>query len=123
MTKIERVKKVCKWLIFYGFAENDKELAEKLGYSKSSFSQIMNEKVPLSNKFIDNLCSANKNLNKIWIEKNEGTLFTNLESDTCLNYKELAEARQEIIDGLKYKIENLERENLELKIQSGYPRT
>lgn len=123
MTKIERVKKVCKWLIFYGFAENDKELAEKLGYSKSSFSQIMNEKVPLSNKFIDNLCSANKNLNKIWIEKNEGTLFTNLESDTCLNYKDLAEARQEIIDGLKYKIDILERDNQELKIQRGYPRT
>jgi transcriptional regulator with XRE-family HTH domain len=122
MTKIERVKKVCKWLIFYGFAENDKELAEKLGYSKSSFSQIMNEKVPLSNKFIDNLCSANKNLNKIWIEKSEGTLFTNLENDTYLNYKNLAEARQEIIDGLKYKIDILERENRELRIQRGYPR-
>ena len=123
MTKIDRVKKVCKWLIFYGFAENDKELAEKLGYSKSSFSQIMNEKVPLSNKFIDNLCSANKNLNKIWIEKSEGTLFTNLENDTYLNYKNLAEARQEIIDGLKYKIDILERENRELRIQRGYPRT
>ena len=119
MTKIDRVKKVCKWLIFYGFAENDKELAEKLGYSKSSFSQIMNEKVPLSNKFIDNLCSANKNLNKIWIEKSEGSLFTEEENDKHINYKNLAEARQEIIDGLKYKIENLEIENRKLRIQKG----
>lgn len=120
MTRIDRVKKVCKWLIFYGFAENDKELAEKLGYSKSSFSQIMNEKVPLSNKFIDNLCSANKNINKNWILESEGSFFKDKKNDKELNYKKLAEAREEIINGLKYKIENLERENIELRKQKGF---
>lgn len=28
MTKIERVRKLCKWLIYDGFADNDTELAK-----------------------------------------------------------------------------------------------
>ncbi|WP_281233462.1 LexA family transcriptional regulator [Flavobacterium gelatinilyticum] len=75
MTKIERVKKLSKWLIFDGFADNDADLAKKLGYSKSSFSQIINEKVPLSAKFIETLCNANKNINKVWITELKGTML------------------------------------------------
>lgn len=75
MTKIERVKKLSKWLIFDGFADNDADLAKKLGYSKSSFSQIMNEKVPLSTKFIETLCNANENINKVWITDLKGTML------------------------------------------------
>ncbi|MDA6072051.1 LexA family transcriptional regulator [Flavobacterium sp. AC] len=75
MTKIERVKKLSKWLIFDGFADNDADLAKKLGYSKSSFSQIINEKVPLSTKFIETLCNANENINKVWITDLKGTML------------------------------------------------
>lgn len=75
MTRIERVKKLCKWLIFDGFAENDSNLAEKLGYTKSSFSQIINEKVPLSDKFIETLCSVNDNINKVWIYEGKGNML------------------------------------------------
>lgn len=81
MTKIERVKKLCKWLIYDGFADNDKELAEKIGYTKSSFSQILNEKVPLSDKFIDKLCAANENINKVWVSRGEGEILKNYLSD------------------------------------------
>ncbi|MEO6176979.1 MAG: S24 family peptidase [Flavobacterium circumlabens] len=75
MTRIERVRKLSKWLIFDGFADNDADLAKKLGYSKSSFSQIMNEKVPLSNKFIETLCNANENINKVWIVELKGSML------------------------------------------------
>lgn len=75
MTKIERVRKLCKWLIFDGFAESDSDLATKLGYTKSSFSQIINEKVPLSDKFIDKLCAVDDNINKVWILNGIGTLL------------------------------------------------
>lgn len=77
MTKIERVRKLSKWLIFDGFADNDADLAKKLGYSKSSFSQIINEKVPLSTKFIETLCNANENINKVWITDLKGTMLKN----------------------------------------------
>jgi phage repressor protein C with HTH and peptisase S24 domain len=78
MTKIERVKKLCKWLIYDGYAESDSDLATKLGYTKSSFSQIINEKVPLSDKFIDKLCATSKNINKVWVLNEIGTLLKDL---------------------------------------------
>lgn len=81
MTKIERVRKLCKWLIYDGFADNDKDLAEKVGYTKSSFSQILNEKVPLSDKFIDKLCSVNENINKVWVLRGEGEILKSYRSD------------------------------------------
>ena len=47
MTETQRIKKVINWLVFMEYAENERELAEKLGYTISSFSQIVNGKVPL----------------------------------------------------------------------------
>ena len=52
MTENQRIKKAINWLIFQGVAESEKELADLLGYTKSSFSQIVNGKVPLSEKFV-----------------------------------------------------------------------
>ncbi len=75
MSNIQRVKKLCKWLIYQEFADNDKELALLLGYTKSSFSQIINEKVSLSDKFIDKICEVDKNVNKVWIRTGKGDMF------------------------------------------------
>ena len=72
---LQRLKKVVKWLIFSGFGENEKELAELLGYTKSSFSQILNGKVPLSDKFLDKICSLDNNINKVWILENKGKML------------------------------------------------
>ena len=74
-TDLQRLKKVVKWLIFSGFGENEKELAELLGYTKSSFSQILNGKVPLSDKFLDKICSLDNNINKVWILENKGEML------------------------------------------------
>jgi transcriptional regulator with XRE-family HTH domain len=75
MTEIQRIKKVVNWLIFMEYAESEKDLAEKLGYTKSSFSQIINGKVPLSDKFIKKLCSANENINEFWITDGKGGML------------------------------------------------
>lgn len=87
MTKIERLKKLCKWLIYIDYADNDAELASKLGYTKSSFSQIINEKVPLSDKFIDKICSVDENINKVWIQTGKGEM---LKSTNLLQVNETA---------------------------------
>lgn len=79
MTEQQRIKKIIKWLIFSDFAENDKEVAENLGYTKSSLSQIVTGKVPVSEKFIKKLCSADKNINEEWINTGEGEM---LKTDT-----------------------------------------
>ena len=49
----QRLKKVVVWLLFKGYANNETELSKLLGYNKSSFSQIVNGKVPLSDKFLN----------------------------------------------------------------------
>jgi hypothetical protein len=110
MSNIERVKKVIKWIIYSDFAENDKELAELLGYTKSSFSQILNERVPLSSKFIDKICSIDKNINKVWILSGEGEMLNKNEIDN-----ELGQNFENNVELLLEKISLLEEQNSILK--------
>lgn len=77
MNELQRVKKVINWLIFQDIAENERDLSEKLGYTKSSFSQIVNGKVPLSDKFVKKLCSLDENINEVWVQSGAGTMFKN----------------------------------------------
>lgn len=81
MDTVKRVRKAINWLIYQEAAENERALAERLGYTKSSFSQIVNGKVPLSDKFVKNLCSLDENLNSVWISTGEGDMFIG----DCLN--------------------------------------
>lgn len=70
-----RLKKAVNWLIFQGLAENERALAQRLGYTKSSFSQIINGKVPLSEKFLTKLRALDKNINDVWIRTGYGDMF------------------------------------------------
>lgn len=87
MTEIKRIKKVINWLIFREVAENERALSEILGYTKSSFSQIVNGKVPLSEKFVKKLCQLDENINEVWVSKGEGEMFkaNNLNSENSLS--------------------------------------
>lgn len=78
MTDIQRIKKVINWLVFQEVAENDRALSELLGYTKSSFSQIINGRVPISDKFVKKLCSLDENINEVWVLREEGTMFKNI---------------------------------------------
>ena len=75
MSNLKRIKKVINWLIYKEIGESEKEIAERLGYTKSSFSQIVNGKVPLSDKFISKMCSLDENINLVWVQSGEGEMF------------------------------------------------
>ena len=75
MSEIQRIKKVINWLIFNEHASSEKEIAEKLGYTKSSFSQIINGKVPISERFIEKLIAVDFNMNKTWLVSGEGNML------------------------------------------------
>ena len=66
------------------YAENERELAEKLGYKKSSFSQIVNGKVPLSERFVQKLASVDRNINEVWIMTGEGNMLNSVEAGTSV---------------------------------------
>lgn len=75
MLDLQRVKKVVRWLIFAEYGENEKEISELMGYNTSSFSQIMNGRVPISDNFINNLCVIDENINKDWVKTGKGEMF------------------------------------------------
>lgn len=70
-----RIKKIVNWLIFQEVVESETDLARTLGYQKSSFSQIVNGKVPLSEKFVKRLCALDENINDVWILTGEGNML------------------------------------------------
>lgn len=72
MDACKRLKKVINWLIFKEIAENERALSELLGYTKSSFSQIVTGKVPMSEKFMKKICSLDENINFVWLQSGEG---------------------------------------------------
>lgn len=79
MTVHDRIKLVVKWLIGTGVAKNQEAIGRLMGYSnKSSFSQILNDKVSLPNDFIDRLCTLNDNINKVWIKEEIGNMITDI---------------------------------------------
>lgn len=80
---LRRLKRVINWLIFKEIAENERALAETLGYTKSSFSQIVTGNVPLSEKFMKRICSLDENINFVWLQSGEGEMFlsNNLNSE------------------------------------------
>lgn len=72
---IQRVIKVVEWLIFEGIAKNRRDLAEKLGYTESSFSQIINGKVNISERFIKKLYNLDDRLSEEWIKTGKGEML------------------------------------------------
>ncbi len=57
MTELERLKKAIFELRSKGLLKKQDDIAQKTGYNKSSISEILNGKVPLSEKFIKVFCS------------------------------------------------------------------
>jgi transcriptional regulator with XRE-family HTH domain len=108
MTKIQRVRKICKWLIFIDYADNDADLAKKLGYTKSSFSQIMNEKVPLSDKFVNTIVNSNENINIVWINDGEGDMLIDKSNGTMPFYENSIIKIREVEDRIKFYKEMIE---------------
>lgn len=119
LTDLQRLKKVVKWLIFSDFGDNEKEIAELLGYKKTSFSQLMNGKVPLSDKFIDKLVSLDNNINKVWIKTGEGLMLKNPEIAVSSSQPQEND-NNEIVSLLKDKIVLLEKNNALLERENSY---
>ena len=75
MTDLERVIKIVDWLIFEKVVKSRRELAEVLGYTESSMSQILNGKVTLSERFIKKLSTIDDRINEDWIRHESGSML------------------------------------------------
>ncbi len=75
MTILERVIKVSEWLIFEKIVDSRRDLAEKLSYTESSLSQILNGKVNLSQKFIKKLSNLDSRVDFEWVSSGTGKML------------------------------------------------
>lgn len=131
MEELKRIKKVINWLIFNEIGGSEKDIAEMLGYTKSSFSQIVNGKVPLSDKFIGKLCSLDENINLVWVQSGAGEMLldNNLKSEVVTipasvwtvikQQAESLSARDRQIDDLIGLLKEQVQENKKNKCPSG----
>lgn len=128
MEELRRVKKVINWLIFKEIADSERALAEIMGYTKSSFSQIVTGKVPLSEKFMKRLCSLDENINFVWLQSGEGEMLIsdNLNSEVSIPndvwkvIKQQAEslsARDRQIDELMAMLKEQIQENKKINVR------
>jgi len=111
MSDLKRIRKVINWLLFNDCAINDNDLALKMGYTKSSFSQIVNGKVPVSDKFIDKMISFDKNINKVWIISGIGSMINDNSKFNGILENSSNHDNGLLIEQLKNTIKQLEIEN------------
>lgn len=85
---VARLKQVIDWLLEQKVALSNRSIAEKMGYSPSSLSLIINGKVSITEKFVKSLCALDSRINPDWILSGigamikEGTSFANPEVGT-----------------------------------------
>mgnify|MGYP003397347028 CR=1 FL=1 len=118
MIKNSNINERILYIIENQHNNNQKKFAESIGFAAQVIYNIVSgRKSKPSYDVIEAIISTNDDIDSEWLLTGKGSMLKNkLESDQ-LNFKELAEARAEIIDGLKYKISSLEKEILELKQQ------
>lgn len=76
MNEVLRFKSVIAYIVKCGIASNQKDLGLKMGYSnESSFSQVVNGKVPMPKDFIERLKSFVPDLNSDWLLTGEGDML------------------------------------------------
>lgn len=76
MNRIDRNKTLVRHILNCGIASSQKDLGVKLGYAnESSFSQIINEKVPYPKNFIERITAIVPDLNTDWLLTGEGEML------------------------------------------------
>ena len=82
MDTIDRTKILVRHLILTGKISSQKDLGEKLGYTnESSFSQVINNKVPFPKKTVKNIKTLFPEINTNWLITGEGEMLKD-----CQNY-------------------------------------
>lgn len=79
-----RLRKAINWLVFKEVVDSEADVARKLGYRRSSLSQIINGKADLSKKFVEKFCTLDENINGVWILTGEGEMLKSFSNDNLI---------------------------------------
>lgn len=114
MTVLERVIKVVDWLIFDGKIKNRRDLAEKLGYTESSLSQILKGDVNLSGRFIKKLSIFDDRINYDWIISGNNSMILSKDIESMVASKPINEHGKSEKQDIPYELYKLTLENEKL---------
>lgn len=99
MTDIERVTDVINWLIFKKRVKSRRDLAQKMGYTESALSQMLNGKVVLSERFIKKLANFDVSINESWLLTGEGLMLNTRSSSQFEVYQNSGNINHVVGDG------------------------
>lgn len=109
------VKRLSQYIEHKGISVS---VAEKeIGISNGSLSKPFKSNTTIKTDALEKFLKTYIDINPNWLLNGSGSMLKNTTEFDKLNFKELSEARAEIIEGLKYKISSLEKEISELKQQ------
>ena len=118
----QRLNDIVNFLIFSKVALDKTDLSKKLGYNASSFSQIINERVPLTDRFVNRLMEFAPNINKDWLLTGEGEMLK--VPATVTVYNPTQDERQEVGEALNMSVlpaEVVEEIKEEIKEEEAIP--
>lgn len=96
MNRIDRNKTLVRHILNCGIASSQKDLGVKLGYAnESSFSQIINEKVPYPKNFIERITAIVPDLNTDWLLTGEGEMLIT-DTAPCIEDVSIVRADEEV---------------------------
>lgn len=75
----QRLQKAIKWLIAEGYAKNQKEIAEKLNYTRSMFNFLYNGRNPIADRVWLGLYDIDNRLNLDWLRRGEGEMLDTIQ--------------------------------------------
>ncbi len=81
MASKDNLRKVVSWLVMQGRATSQGDLAVQMGYNPSAFSQVLNGRVPLSNKFLRRLKQFEPQVSIDWIQTGRGSMIEGKRAD------------------------------------------
>lgn len=110
-----RFLNIYEYLKGQKIVDNPKNFASEINISTSLFTEICKMRTNAGITPIQNLLIRYQEINANWLLTGEGTMLKKGSIEMNINYKELAEARLEIIAFKDEKIELLKKEIKELK--------
>lgn len=111
-----RVKIAFDFLKANDYVRNQQHFADKIGFSKSNVSLVLNGKIPVSNELFNSILSAFPEINRDWLLTGEGEMLQTPPPPTTATAPEwvvkLLKEKDDTIGNLREEIGRL-RERLE----------
>lgn len=87
--KLDRLAQMIDWMLYHNVIASRRELAQRMNYTESTLSCVVNGKQPISPKFLTALSQIDPRLNVGWIDSGEGEMILKEEISNIPTTEEL----------------------------------